>query len=285
MKENTTIRAWDMWNLGVLRIGRPVWALHASKTGMFIFVVSDEGYGWVASEDVAFGRRADIARIADPKEFVVCCGDRVPFYSDSRCRIASGTLRMGDRAPLAERGNPRIIHTPLRRNDGSLAIERAWLAEDSEVRRGWLPYTRRNIVTTAFKLLDNPYDWTGAWMGRSHETTWRDIFACFGFRLPYQGELFTHFGDCEEVLPVEMSREERNRRILAHEPFITLMVSWEHAQLLLGGHNGIPIVFDNHGYDYKTETGELLEIKRTCVGDTRQPWYFYDHPVTFLEIR
>ncbi|MHB9031126.1 MAG: hypothetical protein ACYC9O_20350, partial [Candidatus Latescibacterota bacterium] len=173
----------------------------------------------------------------------------------------------------------------LRRNDGSLEIERAWLAEDADVHAGYLPYTRRNIVATAFKLLDNPYDWTGAWMGRSHETTWRDIFACFGFRLPYQGELFTHFGTCEEVLPVEMPKAEKHRRILAHEPFVTLMVSWEHVQLLLGGRNGIPIVFDNHGYDYKDESGALIEIKRTCVGDTRQPWYFYDHEVTFLEMK
>ncbi|MHB9029200.1 MAG: SH3 domain-containing protein, partial [Candidatus Latescibacterota bacterium] len=153
LKENSTIRAWDMWNLGILRIGRPVWALHASRTGAFLFVLSDEGYGWVDSGDIAFGSRAEIVRLTEPKEFAVCTGDRVQYFADARCRIASGVLRMGDRVPLAGKGNPQVILVPLRRNDGSLEIERAWLAEDADVHAGYLPYTRRNIVATAFKLL------------------------------------------------------------------------------------------------------------------------------------
>jgi hypothetical protein len=307
LKENRTIRDWDIWNLGILRIGRPVYVLHISLSGAFLFVLSDEGYGWVNAEDIAFGDRKTIERLSEPKDFIVCTGDRTPFYTDESCRFVSGWLRMGDRAPMTGEGGeemgvmgsrgsmggamkkgkrePIEILVHLRRNDGRFEIEKAWLAKNSDFHIGYLLFTRRNIVETAFKLLDNPYDWTGAWMGRSHETTWRDIFACFGFKLPYQGELFTHFGVCEEVLPIEMIKEEKHRRILVHEPFVTLMISWEHVQLLLGGYNDMPIVFDNHGYDYTAPDGTLLEIKRTCVGDTRQPWYFYDHPVTFLELK
>ncbi|MDP2984125.1 MAG: SH3 domain-containing protein, partial [Candidatus Latescibacter sp.] len=285
LKENKTIRDWDMWNLGILRIGRPVHVLHTSLSGAFLFVLSDDGFGWVNAEDIAFADGKIIERFSASKDFVVCTGDRVPFYTDESCRYVSGWLRMGDRAPLASKGDARTILVPLRRNDGRFEIEKARLSKDADIHIGYLPYTRRNIVETAFKLLDNPYDWTGAWLGRSHETTWRDIFACFGFRLPYQGELFTHFGACEEVLPVAMPKDEKHRSILAHEPFVTLMVSWEHVQLLLGGYSGMPIVFDNHGYDYTAPDGTLLEIKRTCVSDTRQPWYFYDNPVTFLELK
>ena len=285
LKENKTIRDWDMWNLGILRIGRQVWALHRSLTGAFLFVLSDEGYGWVRTEDLAFAAPKYIRILSEPDRFLVCTGDRVPFYTDASCRYVSGWLRMGDRAPLGRKDDIRTILVPLRRNDGSLVIEKAWLAADADVHSGFLPFTRRNIVKTAFKLLGNPYDWTGAWLGRSHETTWRDIFACFGFRLPVQGELFTHYGSCEETLPVSMTKEEKHRRILAHDPFVTLMVSWEHVQLLLGENRGVPIVFDTNGYDYTDPDGVLREIKRACVGDTRQPWYFYDHPVTFLELK
>ncbi len=253
--------------------------------GAFLFVLSDEGWaGWMPG-DIAFGDGNSMSRFARPARFAVCAGDRVPFYCDRDCRFVSGWLSMGDRIPLASTGDPRRVSVPMRRSDGRLEAGTAWLASDADVHVGYLPYTRRNVVETAFKLLDNPYDWTGAWLGRSHETTWRDIFACFGFRLPYQGELFTHFGVCAEVLPVDMAKEEKHAKILAHEPFVTLMVSWEHVQLLLGGYEGNPIVFDNHGYEYRADDGSLIEIKRTCVGDTRQPWYFYDHPVTFLELK
>lgn len=285
VKEGSTIRAWDMWNLGVLRIGRPVAVLHSSRSGAFLFVLSDEGWGWVEAGDIAFGDAKSISRFAQPRRFAVCTGDRAPFYCDRDCRFVSGWFSMGDRLPLEKAGDARCVSVPMRRIDGRLEAGTGWLAPDTDVHIGYLPYTRRNVVETAFKLLDNPYDWTGAWLGRSHETTWRDIFACFGFRLPYQGELFTHFGACDEVLPVEMTKEEKHARILAHEPFVTLMVSWEHVQLLLGGFEGNPIVFDNHGYEYRANDGSLVEIKRTCVGDTRQPWYFYDHPVTFLELK
>ena len=285
LKENKTIRAWDMWNLGTLRTGRPVSIIHTSRTGAFLFVLSDEGYGWVNAEDVAFGNKNKINDFAEPADFVVCTGDRVPYYTDKDCRYVSGWLRMGDRTPVAEKNNKRVIQVPLRKNNGRFEIEKAWLAEDADVTIGWLQYTRRNIIETSFKLIDTPYDWTGAWMGRNHVTTYRDIFACFGFRLPFQGELFTHFGSNEEVVSPDMGKEKQNREILKHEPFVTIMVSWEHGQLLLGENNGMPIVFDQHGYDYDSEDGTLLSIKRCCVGDTRQPWYFYDNNVTFLTLK
>ncbi len=284
-KEGLMPRAWDMWNLTVLRPGRPVWVLHASRSGAFLFALTEEGYGWLDAETVAFTGADAIQAYAEPSSFVVCTGDRVPYYTDEGCRYISGWLRMGDRAPLPDPGEPRRIAAPNRLRDGSLSVEHGWLAPDADVHTDWLPYTRRNIVETAFKLLDNPYDWTGAYLERSHETTWLDLFACFGFRLPYQGELFTHFGGDDTVIQPGTSREETHRIMLAHEPFVTIQVSWEHAQLLLGDLDGVPIVFDNHGYDYKTEEGVLLNIKRTCVGDTRQPWYLFDHPITFLELK
>jgi len=285
LKENKTIRNWDMWNLGIIKIGRPVTVIHSSRTGAFLFVLSDEGYGWVNAEDVAFGNRRTINNFTESTDFIVCTGDRIPFYTNEKCTYVSGWLRMGDCAPVAEKSNSRVIFVPLRKSDGQFVVEKAWLSEDADVNIGWLSYTRRNIVETAFKLLDNPYDWTGAWFGRNHETTYRDIFACFGFKLPYQSELFTHFGTNEEVLTPDMGEEKSNKEILKHEPFVTIIVSWEHGQLLLGDDNGVPIVFDQHGYDYESEDGTLLSIKRCCIGDTRQPWYFYDHEITFLELK
>ena len=100
--------------------------------------------------------------------------------------------------------------------NGEFATDTAWLAGDADVYVGLLPYTRRNIVKTAFKLLDNPYDFTGTFFGRQHETTYRDIFGCFGFYLPYHGGLFTHYGTNENVLHPEIGREEQFRIVADH---------------------------------------------------------------------
>jgi hypothetical protein len=280
---------WDLWSIGVLKIGKPVKVLHSSLSGEFVFVLCEIGWGWVRSDDIAFGKKEEIDNFVNDEEFVVCTGDRVLFYSDESCTYASGWFRMADRLPLVSRNNPRLVKAPVRKMNGEFATETAWLAGDADVHVGLLPYTRRNIVETALKLLDNPYDFTGTFFGRQHETTYRDIFGCFGFDLPYHGGLFTHYGTNEEVLPPEIGSEEQYRRILEHEPFTTIMITLQdrggHAQLLIGEYNGVPIVFDQHGYSYKDEEGNDLIIRRCCIDEITMPAYFLKRKLTFLELK
>ena len=280
---------WDRWDFGILKIGKPVVILHPSASGEFVFVVCEVGWGWVRSEDVAFGNKRELDDFINAVDFVICTGDRVQFYSDESCTFASGWFRMGDRLPLVIKNKPRRVKVPVRRMNGSFGTETAWLQVDADVHVGLPPYTRRNIVNTAFKLLDNPYDFTGTFYGRQHETTYRDIFTCFGFDLPYHGGLFTHYGHDETVLHPEAGTEEQYRVILKHEPFITIQTTIHdrggHSQLLLGEYRGVPIVFDQHGYGYKDENGRELIISRCCIGTVSMPTYFLKRKITFLTLK
>ena len=280
---------FDQWNFGILKIGKPVLVLHPSRSGEFVFVSCEVGMGWVRSEDVAFGNKNEIDAFVHAKDFIVCTGDRIQFYSDESCMYASGWFRMGDRLPIVSKGNPRKVKVPVRKTNGEFTTDIAWLAVDADVHRGLLPYTRCNIVETAFKLLDNAYDFTGTFFGRQHESTYRDIFGCFGFDLPYYGLLFTHYGNNEFTLHPDVGREEQYRRILEFEPFVTIMATLQdrggHGQLLLGEYNGVPIVFDQHGYGYKDKNGNELIIRRCCVDDITMPSYFLKRKITFLELK
>ena len=277
---------WDLWNLNVVRIATPLKVLHHSKTGGCLFVLSPEGCGWVRSEDVAFGPAADLQKYAGSPDFVVCTGDRVPFYADPACTYVSGWFRMGDRIPLASRKNPRVINAPARKMDGSFTFERAWLATDAQVSVGFLPYTRRNIVETGFRMLGNPYDWTMGWFGRNHETTLRDLFACFGFELPFNAELFTFMGNNTRTVRPAEGKEAQYKAILANEPFVTIQTcGGGHSQLLLGEYNSEPIVLDTHGYQYRGEDGKDYFIRRLVVGNMTQPDYFLKTNLTFVELK
>ncbi|MBN1292718.1 MAG: SH3 domain-containing protein [Candidatus Latescibacteria bacterium] len=277
VRENAKTR-WEAWNVCILKMCRPVTVLHVSRSGEYLLVACDDGYGWVRSEDIAFGTGDEIEEFANPKKFIVCTGDRIQFYSDPKCVYASGWMRMGDRLPVVLGGQIRV---PVRNIDGSLTSAKAYVREDENVHNGWLPYTRRNIVETAFKLLDNPYDWTGAWFGRQHENTYRDIFAVFGFRLPWHGALFTIYGHNETVLDPKVGKEEQFRTILKNEPFVTLQSCGGHAQLFLGDYNGMPIVLDQHGYGYEDAEGNYVEVRRCCIGTVEMPTYFLTRKVTF----
>ena len=115
---------------------------------------------------------------------------------------------MGDRLPLAEadENNQRQILVPVRKTNGEFVTEEAWLATDADVHVGYLAYTRINIVTQSFKLLDNFYDWTGGWFGRNHATSLRDIFSTFGFELPSNGVFLAQFNNIIKLVPKEQSK-------------------------------------------------------------------------------
>lgn len=285
IRENAKTR-WDLWGVGIVKIGMPLKVLHRSASGEYVFALCELGYGWVRTVDIAFATASAIDTFANPKDFVVCTGDRVPFFSDESCTYSAGWFRMGDKLPLASKDNPRKVLVPVRKTNGEFMTETAWLAKDADVHVGYLPYTRRNVVLTAFKLLDNQYDWTGAWFGRQHETTYRDIFLCFGFSLPYHGGLFTFYNKNDQsVMMPDIGVEAQYKQILSHEPFITLQSCGGHCQLELGEYNGVPIVFDQHGYGYTDDNGDFVEVRRCCVGDQTMPEYFLKNKVTFLILK
>jgi hypothetical protein len=288
---------WDVWNLDIVPIGSPVQILHVSKSGGFLFVLSHNGYGWVASEKVAMASRAAIDQFAANPHFVVCTGDKIPFYSNASCKYASGWFRMGDRLPLVNTATApagssssakgaRTILVPTRQADGKLSVQQAWLSPDADAHVGYLPYTRRNIVEQSLRLLDNIYDWTGAWMGRNHATALRDIFACFGFRLPSCGELLSVYNDKTKSLYTREGKQRQYEAVSANEPFVTLQIcSSGHSQLYLGDYNGVPIVYDTHGYNYVDSTGQTLDIRRSCIETIALPDYFLKQDVVFVELK
>ena len=277
---------WDLWNIGVIKIGRPVQILHLSRSGEYMFVLSDAGYGWVRSENIAFASKKEIDAFANAADFAIAVNGRVQFYSDKSCTISSGWFGMGARLPLVKKGDISRVKIPVRRMNGEFASETAWLKDNEDVNAGYLPYTRRNIIETAFKLLGNPYDWSGAWFGRQHEKTYNDIFACFGFELPNHGTLFTYFNDNNKtVLHPEMGREQYFRKILENETFVTIQSCGGHCQLFIGEYNNAPVVFDQHGYGYPDEDDVWWEVRRCNVGDLRLPRYFLLREVTFLELK
>ncbi len=277
---------WDVWNLDILPIGSPVQVLHVSKSGNFLLVLSDNGYGWVPADKIAFASAAEIARFTDAPDLMVCTGDKVPFFSGADSRFSSGSFRMGDRLPLVQKDNHRLVRVPVRQADGTLSIQQAWLGRDADVHAGFLPYTRRNIITQSFKLLDNIYDWTGAWMGRNHATALRDIFACFGFRLPSCGELLSIFTAHPEWMSAKLDKTAQIKQVLTHDPFTTLQIcSSGHSNLLLGDYQGAPILYDTHGYNYTDSTGHTYDIRRVSVETIALPDYFLKQDVTFITLK
>jgi hypothetical protein len=275
---------WDLWNLDVLPPGSSVFVLYTSRTGAFSFVLSERGYGWVSSEEIGICSSSECNFFIHENDFVVCIGDRVPFYTDTNCTMVSGWMLMGDRLPLVGT-NPRLVSIPFRNANGKFDLQKAWLKPGADVHVGYLPYTQKNVAEQAFKLLDNLYDWTGSWYGRNHATNIRDIFRCFGFNLPANGILLSAFTENPRTINPNKGREAQFKAIFSNEPFLTLQICENsHSQLYMGNHDGIPIGFDAHGYSYKNGEGNDLELKRWVVGTIEMPEYFLEQEISFVRL-
>ncbi len=277
---------WDQWNIAFLNIGKAVQVLHVSKSGEYLFVFCKAGYGWVRAENVAFGSKNVINEFVNDRDFVIATKGRVLYYGNPSCTIASGWLGLGSRLPISADSDPLLVKVPVRKMDGSLEFASVWMPKSEDVHVGFVPYTRRNIISIAFKQLGDTYDWSGAWFGRQHERAYSDVFACFGFDLPNHGTLFTFFNDRNtKVLTTDMGKDAYIKAVAANEPFVTIQSCGGHCQLYIGDDNGRPLVFDQHGYGYPDENDVWHEVRRTNVGDMRLPRYFFSKDVTFLELR
>lgn len=282
---NSTLSRWDMWNYDVVPIASKVQILHVSHTGGFLFILSEKGYGWVNSEEVAISSEDKIDEFLNTGDFIICTGNRVPYYSDSNCTYVSGWIRMSDRLPL-KANSQRTIKVPTRKMDGNLLIQEAWMKTNGDFNIGYLSYSSANVVLQSFKLLDNLYDWTGGWFGRDHATTLRDIFGCFGFKLPSNGVLMSAYSGMTNLVYFKEGKDAQYKAIRKNEPFLTIQIcSSGHSQLYLGDYKGEPIVFDTHGYSYTDKSGNELVIRRANVGTITFPDYFLKQDITFVELK
>lgn len=276
---------WDMWNLDVVPIGSPVQILHVSKSGASVFVFSANGYGWISATDVAMSDRKTTEQFRKAGNFVICTGDIVSLYTDASCKYASAIFRMGNRLPVVA-GNSRQVQVPVRLANGKLSVQQAWLAPNADVHKGYLPYTRKNIVVQEMKLLDNVYDWTGGWLGRNHATSLRDIYATFGFTLPGCGELMSAFNDKVNRVHANEGKEAEYKAILANDPFTTLQIcSSGHSQIYMGNNNGTPVSYDNNGYGYVDDANREVEIRRTAIVPITIPNYFLQEDIIFVSLK
>ena len=254
-------------NVTSLDIGMSAAVLHASKTGDYLFVMTPIAWGWVPAADLAFGSRDQIRKYREASDFVVAVDHKVPFYADAGFTMYGGSLYLGERAALAGKtAGGFTISVPVREFDGSLSFRGGWIRRDALVSEGWLPYTQRNVITTAFRILERPYGWHDSWGERDCGGIMRVIFNCFGFTLPRYwsfeqlcSDRATFVGDMDDVA-------EKNRLLATMPAGITFTGTTGHIVLYLGSVDGTPYSIHQCGWNYKD--GEVeYKMARVVVSD------------------
>ena len=215
-----------------LIVGMPVWVLHESADGAFLFVQSYYYIGWIPSDSAALCGEEDFRLFAEPEDPVtvirvsVPCGDTV--------------LDMGVRLPIREEADDGwTVSLPTRGEDGRLALADFELKKDEAV-RGYLPYTMRNFYTEAFACLGTPYGWGGSDGGLDCSGFVCAVFRTFGIYLPRDTrDQKDHAGIAHAA---DGLTQEEIDGLLTGSRYPVCLHSPGHVMLCLGEENGVPTV-------------------------------------------
>jgi len=246
---------FDMWQETAVDPGEPALILHNNAKGNFVFVQLKSYRGWLPRNQVAVTGRANWLTYVEPREFAV--------VTDRLVNIKGLIYQMGAKLPLS---NGKLL-VPLRNNQGYLVSAEVPADFNGAVHKGYLPFTRNNLLRMAFKHLGAPYGWGGMENSVDCSAFVQDVYKTVGIQLPRNGD--EQANAFPGVNMTNMNQEERIQTIKALEPG-SLMFTPSHVMLYLGEKNARPYMIHAAGsYGEKDAAGNITKkrIMQTIVSD------------------
>ncbi len=228
---------FDQLQFTTLKLWTPVAILHESSDGKWYYVQAPYVRGWVRAKLIAlFKTRDEIKELLRTRPFLVVTGESIPIFFGPDFQYVNQIASMGTILPLAEKGNfGYVIWMPRRGSkDGNALLQKAYLPVNADVSEGFLPYTQRNVIRQAFKLLGARYGWGGMYYGRDCSGFTQDVFFTMGLNMPrtskgqvFMGTQIDHFEPMQDY-------ERKIAAIQQATPGITLFKMPLHQMLYLG---------------------------------------------------
>lgn len=272
--------------------------LHVSADKQWAFVQSYNYAAWVRRENFAIGDRRIIQEYKDSERFLMITGDKVWTSSNPKIPALSELqLDMGIRIPLADRDaidndlygqNPYTSHTvllPLRSPEGALEIKQALIARNQDVRKGFLPFTRENIIRQAFKFLGERYGWGHSLNARDCTGFVMEIYKTFGIYMPrntgQQGS--SDFG--ENIRFSEETTKTEKLDALKKMDIGDLIYVPGHVLMYIGDVDGEPyVIHDVSIFRYTDVNGEYYEGTLNSVSVTPLIPLYGSRESTYVEL-
>jgi hypothetical protein len=246
-----------------LDMGTPLAVLHESEDGEWLYAIGPSSDGWVEKKKVSLFTRGELKEYLEHPDFCVVVSPRADIFLDPGLTVYHDSAGMGARFPLGRITDSRVaeIVIPYRDLNGRSFMKKAYVKKES-VNIGNLPYTPRNILDQAFKLIDAPYSWGGAYGEQDCSGFLQQVFATTGIFLPRnssaQAEAGVLLGGFEK-----QAADEEKIEILSGKAAggVTLIYMDGHVMLFLGMYEGKPyVIHDIWGYRERGRQGDEARI-------------------------
>ncbi len=262
-------RDFDRFQDSAIDVGQPLALLWETRDKKWAYVKTEITSGWIYAEDLAISdNKGDITEYSEAQKFIVVTGDKIDIFSDSKCKNFLDSAQMGTRFPLMSvKKNHFIITFPVANKRNKLSFRKAYIPAYEDVHRGYILYTRRNVINQAFKLLHAPYAWGGMRGERDCSRFIMDIFACFGIRMPRNSSRQARIG--REVARFDRSGAQEKDVLEKLPSGISILYMPGHIMLYLGKDNGnYYVIHDTWAYvEGKWSSKTEKHIGRVVVSD------------------
>lgn len=218
--------------------------LHISRDGHWGFFQTGAVRGWIEIDKVAF-TDDDTEKTG---EFLVVTGSSIHVFADKELRTPAAAIPMGTVIRLKESGQkkkgraPWIVEFPWRSEEGKAVWIEAYIDKKADVHKGFLPYTKKNVIAQAFKMLGEEYGWGGRDGKRDCSIFIKDIFATMGIMMPRNSSQQGYAGLIKAHAYEDDTRLELKRALSKATPGITILTLRGHVMLYIGTNKGKPYV-------------------------------------------
>jgi len=244
--------------------------LHISKDKGWFYVQLPDVHGWVSVEDIALVPNKRAAKsLSNPESFLVVLSDRLTIFSDPELKTPFTQARMGTRLPLISDkdliSKNYTVHIPIKGSGGLVDLTPAYVKKSDDVKVGYLPLNRENILRQAFKLLGEPYGWGGLWQGRDCSSFIQDVFSTMGVSLPRNSKNQAEAGSFFVQFDERTGSKEKEAALDQAPPVTSLLRLNGHIMLYLGKVDGrYYAIHDSSGYRkpglFKEEVYKLNQV-------------------------
>ena len=176
---------------------------------------------------------------------------------------------MGTLLPLVQKtAAAYVVEMPIRASNGKAILKHYYIQRTSDVSEGFLPFTQRNIIRQAFKLLGARYGWGGMYYGRDCSGFVHDVFLSLGVDLPRDSDQQALVGTQLGHYNPHEDEEAKIAALRAATPGITFLKMAMHQMLYLGEIDGrFYIIHSTWAERVSMTSDEKNRINQVVVSD------------------
>ncbi len=281
ISDKPEFRFFDELQNSSIMINEPVLVMHESKDGEWYYILTSYCGGWMHQEDIAVCHTQKEWLEAQPEDdFLLVTGDKLRLEYDPVNPVTSEyEMSMGSRFrlakpeefPASEEGRHAadnyIVKLPIRDEEGYLDYQCAYVQRGQDVRIGYLPYTRTNLLELAFKSDGDRYGWGGMYHARDCSQYMQELYRCFGIRLARNssGQAATN---CK-TLNLAGMKDAQKYEVLELTPAGSILYFPGHIMMYLGEENGRYYVISSTGsfIDPEVPGTEAVPYQSVMVND------------------